>query len=386
MAWKAIGRPTVRQQRGHWVVRVDGIDTETGRARPRQLGTFTSQRAARNAASAAIEAGREQIDRKTVAVLVNRWVESRTDVGPNQRQQYRWAAGHIERGVGGILVEQLTRDDLARWLESLALDGTLSRRSLQIVRMTLRAALANAVAEGELRRSVAANVPLPREVARVAPPKEAEAWDDDELHAFLETIRDHRWGGPMRLEVLYGLRRSELLALRWHKVDLEVGEISIDQGLVEADGALVWSAGKNARSRRRISIDPETTKALSTHLDRQKGERALARDLWRNNDLVVATQVGGPVRPRNYSHSLERLIVRAGVRPITSHGLRHTAATHMVAAATDLGEVRAAAEILGHSPEILMTTYAHAMPASLRTVTAKIGARSARTSATEAFA
>ena len=54
----------------------------------------------------------------------------------------------------------------------------------------------------------------------------------------------------------------------------------------------------------------------------------------------------------------------------------------MVASATDLGEVRAAAEILGHSPEMLMTTYAHAMPAALRSVTAKIGARSARTAST----
>ena len=81
--------------------------------------------------------------------------------------------------------------------------------------MTLRAVLASAVAEGELRRSVAANVPSPREVARIPESKVAKAWDDEELDAVLDTIRDHRWGGPMRLEVLYGLRRSELLALRW---------------------------------------------------------------------------------------------------------------------------------------------------------------------------
>ncbi|MFT3852454.1 MAG: site-specific integrase [Ilumatobacteraceae bacterium] len=378
MAWKATGRPTVRQQRGRWVVRVDGVDTESGKARPRQLGTFSSQRAARNAAAAAIESGREQFERRTVAALVDRWVRSRTDIGPNQRQQYRWAAQHIAAGIGGIVVDQLTREDLTRWFESLAASGTLSRRSLQIVRMTLRAALADAVAEGDLRRSVATNVPLPREVARVSAPRLAEAWDEDELGAFLDTVRDHRWGGPMRLEALYGLRRSELLALRWVRVDLHAGLITIAEGLVEADGALVWSAGKNARSRRRIAIDPETTAALSAHLQRQSLERARARELWQDNDLVVATQLGGAVRPRNYSHTLERLIARAGVRRVTSHGLRHTAATHMVAGASDLGEVRAAAEILGHSPEMLMSTYAHALPASLRTVTAKIGARSAR--------
>ena len=99
MGWKATGRPTVRQQRGRWVVRVDGIDTESGNPRPRQLGTYNSQRAARTAASAAIEKGQVQVDRHTVGVLVDSWIESRTDIGPNQRQQYRWASQHINAGI-----------------------------------------------------------------------------------------------------------------------------------------------------------------------------------------------------------------------------------------------------------------------------------------------
>src|SRR5215203_2016053 len=66
MGWKATGLPSTRQQRGRWVVRVDGIDTDTGKARPRQLGTYGSQRAARNAAAKAIEAGRQRTDRHTV--------------------------------------------------------------------------------------------------------------------------------------------------------------------------------------------------------------------------------------------------------------------------------------------------------------------------------
>ena len=100
MAWKAIGLPTVRQQRGRWVVRVDGIDTESGKARPRQLGTYTSQRAARNAAAKAIEGGRERRDRSTIDGLVDSRVESRSDVGRNPRPQSRWAARHINVGIG----------------------------------------------------------------------------------------------------------------------------------------------------------------------------------------------------------------------------------------------------------------------------------------------
>lgn len=379
MPWKAIGLPTVRQQRGRWVVRVDGIDTESGKARPRQLGTYTSQRAARNAAAKAIESGRERIDRHTIGGLVDRWVDSRTDVGRNQRQQYRWAARHINGGIGAISVERLDRDDIAKWLSGLAEGGQLSRRSIQIVRMTLRAALAAAVDAGDLRRNVATRVPMPRDVARQPRSKDADAWDDEQLDRFLIAVGGHRWGGPMRLEALYGLRRSELLALHWSDVDLHKRIVSIDAGLVEVDGELVWSDGKNARSRRRIPVDIETRGALISHRERQREERDRARELWRDNDLVVATQLGGPVRPRNYSHTLDRLVARAEVPRLTSHGLRHTAATHMVANASDLGEVRAAAEILGHSPEMLMKTYAHALPASIRTVTTKVGVRSART-------
>jgi hypothetical protein len=57
MGWKATGQPTVRQQRDKWVVRVDGIDTETGARRPRQIGTYPSKRAANSATSSAAASG-----------------------------------------------------------------------------------------------------------------------------------------------------------------------------------------------------------------------------------------------------------------------------------------------------------------------------------------
>ena len=85
---------------------------------------------------------------------------------------------------------------------------------------------------------------------------------------------------------------------------------------------------------------------------------------------------GGPLSPGNFDQTLERLVVRAGVARLTSHGLRHTSATHMVRQAADAGELRAVADVLGHSPEMLMKTYAHALPDSIRAVADRIGARS----------
>ena len=81
--------------------------------------------------------------------------------------------------------------------------------------------------------------------------------------------------------------------------------------------------------------------------------------------------------PGNFDQTLERLIARAGVPRLSSHGLRHTAATPMVRHASDIGEIRAAADLLGHSPDMLMRTYAHALPESISAVTEKIAERAA---------
>jgi hypothetical protein len=66
MVWKATGRPIVRQQRGRWVVRIDGLETTTGTARPRQIGTYSSRRAAQKAATDAAASGEGPVARGTV--------------------------------------------------------------------------------------------------------------------------------------------------------------------------------------------------------------------------------------------------------------------------------------------------------------------------------
>ena len=129
---KATWQPTGRNQRDKWMVRVDGIDKETGEHRPRQLGTYPSQRSVRTAARA---------------------VRPRTS-----------------RPGRGDLPDRLDREDVARWLDRMATAGQLSWRSIQICRTVLRAVLADAVEEGLLARSPAARVPMPREVAK--PPKQ----------------------------------------------------------------------------------------------------------------------------------------------------------------------------------------------------------------------
>jgi integrase len=363
VAWKATGQPTVRKQRDKWVVRVDGIDTATGKHRPRQLGTYASQRTAM-AAARSTRAEDRSTERGTVSWLVRRWVASRTDITEKAQEQYAWAIPHIESGLGAIPLATLDRDDVTRWIDGLAAGGKLSRRSVQICRTVLRAALAEAVDEGLLPRSPAARVPLPRVVAKPVVEKEAVAWTATEVDRFLAATADHRWAIAFRLGVLYGLRRSEVLALRWDDVDTVKSTLRIDESLVATNEGAAWSNAKNERSRRTIPLDDDTMRCLTKRRAEQAAERLAAGTEWEDNDLVVATRSGRLVLPRSYDRALATIVERAGLPRLTSHGLRHTAASHMVQSARDLGELRAIADLLGHSPEMLMNTYAHALPNS----------------------
>ena len=364
-----------RRQRDKSVARLDGIDTETGKHRPRQVRHLPIVALCPGRGDP-VHRGRRRGGRAgTVGHLVEQWAVSRVDVSAKTRAQHEWAASHMKRDLGAIRLDRLDRDDVARWPDRLASEGELSRRSIQVVRMVLRAALADAVENGELRRSPAAHVALPRQVAKPDRPRPTEAWTEDEVQQFLTSIAHHRCAAPIRLCVLYGLRRSEVLGLRWSDVDLRKGTVRIERAVVEVHGRPKWSDGKNARSQRTIPIDQSMAKALSANRKFQAEERLAAGRRWADNDLVVATRTGTPVSPGNFDQTLERLVAAAGVPRLTSHGLRHTAANHMVRHATDIGEIRAAADLLGHSPDMLMSTYAHALPESVRTVTDKIGRR-----------
>ncbi len=374
IAWKATGQPTVRKQRDKWVVRVDGIDTVTGTHRPRQMGTYASQRSAL-AAARSMKAEDRSTERGTVSWLVRRYVASRTDITEKAQQQYAWAIPHIENGLGAIPLATLDRDDVARWIENLAVGGRLSKRSVQICRTVLRAALNEAVDEGLIPRSPAARVGLPRTVAKPTKEKEAVAWTEREVDRFLAATADHRWAIGFRLGVLYGLRRSEVLALRWDDVDTKANTLRIDESLVATNEGAAWGHAKNERSRRTIPIDDDTMCVFTKRHAEQAAERLAAGSEWEDNDLIIATRTGRLVLPRSYDRALARIVDKTGLPRLTSHGLRHTAASHMVQGADDLGELRAIADLLGHSPEMLMNTYAHALPNSQAAVVDRLRRR-----------
>jgi integrase len=174
-------------------------------------------------------------------------------------------------------------------------------------------------------------------------------------------VRDDRLFALYRLALATGMRRGEIVGLRWQDVDLDAARLAVVQQLVVVDGWRVEvSEPKTARGRRVLDLDPATVQALRAHRDVQIAERAFMGPDYEDNDLVFCREDGRALHPDKVSQAFTRLARAAGLPPIRFHDLRHTYATLALAA----GEYpKVLSERLGHaSAAFTLDTYAHVIP------------------------
>jgi integrase len=186
---------------------------------------------------------------------------------------------------------------------------------------------------------------------------------EDEARAFLETAKVS--GDPFEalyvLAITTGLRRGELLGLRWDDVDLERGTLRVGRALVRGGGRHTVGETKTRRGRRQVNLTPRTVSALTAHRKRQLEERMRLSGLYEDHGLIFATGVGTPVNPEKLmKRSFKPLLKRAGLPEIRFHDLRHTCATLLLGRGVHPKIVQ---ELLGHAT-IAMTldTYSHYLP------------------------
>ena len=200
MGWKATGAPVVRRQRDRWVVRVDGIDTETGKHRPRQLGTYASKRSARGRGASCDRRrpGRCRArDGELGGALVG-GVENGSE--PEGARAVR---------VGGAAHRGWARRDHARPARprrcgTLAVgprgraDAWADGASRSVAPCCARR-YATPSRKGVSMRNPAARVPMPRQIAKPTRDRVADAWSEDEVAQFLaDASADHRWAAGFR--------------------------------------------------------------------------------------------------------------------------------------------------------------------------------------------
>jgi integrase len=268
---------------------------------------------------------------------------------------------HVLPALGARSLQQLTPAMLNTLYAELATlgnsRGPLNPKTVSYIHAIIHKALADAVDFGVVAINVAERAKPPRPSRRAA--REIECWEPEELACFLNHVRGTRLEAAWRLAAMTGMRRGEILGLRWSDVDLHSARISVRQALVSVAYAVLESTPKTHQARV-IDLDSDTVETLQAHRKKQATERMEWGADYRDKDLVVAKQNGEPIHPHSLSQAFERLVKRTGLRRIRLHDLRHTHATIAVKAGVP---VKVVSERLGHeNPAFTLRQYAHVVP------------------------
>jgi integrase len=259
---------------------------------------------------------------------------------------------HLIPALGRLKLKALTPAH-ARSLYREKLDCELSPRTVQYIHVTLHKALKQAVMDGLIPRNIADAVKAPQahkiEVTPLTPA---------EVKVLLSAASGDR------LETLYitaihtGLRRSELLGLKWTDIDLDARTLSVQRSL-DRDGT--FNPPKRNKSRRTVKLTAQAAEALKGHRARQNEERLQLGSLWEDWGLVFPNRSGKPMNADYlYHRGFKPLLERAELSGFTFHSLRHTCATLLLSKNVN---PKIVSEMLGHATiSQTMDTYSHVMP------------------------
>lgn len=358
--WVPNAEPTVQKQRGKWTVRQAGYDPTTGRRKVRQLGTFATKRAATELARSVADGRVGSADETVETFVVDVWLRAKEGrVERSTLDQYRWAVDrHIVPLLGAVRLRDLTPELVDEWILDLstATDGAkprLGATSTRLVRKVLSMALEEAVQRGRLGRNPVTLTQPPR--ARRG--KARKSWTVEEARKFLAANRDHRLHALFHVALVTGLRRGELLGLRWRDIDLERGTIEVAQQLAVVAGRPVMKDLKTESSDRIIAIGARAVDVLREHRARQAAELHVLGLDANDVELVFTSEVGGWIDPNNVGRIMERLAKKARVPRLTPKGMRHTAQS---IGRVVVGDDKVMQERLGHSDiGITLNTYTH---------------------------
>lgn len=305
--------------------------------------------------------------RQTLAdYLVHEWL-------PVQEARLRPSTFHGYRRViqqqiipllGSIRLSDLTAGDVAAFLQDLRSSTprrngapALSEQSIKRAFRVLFSALAHAVELGLVVQNAAARVPRS---ARPRPAqKEMQVWSADELRHFLDATAGDRLHALFVLAVTSGLRRSEILGLRWDDIDLATGTLAVRRARVAAGYDVFEGETKSGRARL-VRIPEGTVAALRRHRAAQLEERLAWGASWTDSGYVATREDGLPLHPHSLTDAFERRVRAVDVPKIRFHDLRHTCATLLLQAEVHPKVVQ---EMLGHSSiAITLDIYSHVVP------------------------
>lgn len=311
---------------------------------------------------------------QTLADFLDEWLE--TYIKPHREPKtFTYYKGmietHIKPTLGRTPIRKLTAPMVQKLLNEKArpftaevkgepVEKRLSGDTLRGIRSTLRSALTRAFKNGLVAENVARRVDSPQ-VKR----KEPEYISAEDAYKLVESTEDHPIDRLIIVALHTGMRIGEVTGLTWQDIDFENETVRVRGQLQRIDGKLALKSLKSQRSSRTLCL---TRSALTALRDQKAFQLMQSSDRLREEfnpmGLVFLNIEQRPLDPKFVNSHLKKLMVRAGIKPVSFHKLRHTAATLMLSAGVPLSQVR---DQLGHS-QIALTAniYGHAVPAALR--------------------
>jgi integrase len=305
---------------------------------------------------------------KTVAEFLDGWLANvRPRLEPSTIRNYESIiATRLVPHIGAIKIRDLGPADIARCYDALRQPGAnrrgldrakpLSETSIQRSHAVLRTALAWAVRSRLIASNPADDVDRPRRNRTVM-----LVWTADELAGFLRHVNDDRLAPLWRLAAHTGMRRGELLGLRWDAVDLDRATLSVHRRRTKVGYEMVEGVGgKTDAASRTIDLDEGTVASLRAWRRHQLEDRLAWGGAWTDTGHVFTREDGQPLHADYVAQRFERLVRASGQPRIRFHDLRHVHATLMLKAGVP---VKVVSERLGHaSAAFTMNTYQHILP------------------------
>jgi integrase len=345
-----------------YLVRVEyPLDPITGKRRQRSKAFRTKKEAEKALAEWLVEIERgTAIDgaKMTVGEYLNHWLVTiaRHRVRETTFAAYRTTIRtHIIPAIGSVPLQRLTPAAVQEFYAHMLASGH-SAAVVQKCHLRLSQGLKQAARWQMVSRNICESVEPPRVVH-----KQAQAWTRDELRRFLTESEHDGYHPYWLLAIATGMRRGELLGLRWQDVDMDHGRLAVRQSVtIGAHGAPIFQEPKTPKARRTITVPAEVIAALREHKRSQNVRRLTIGQAWRDNDLVFSVADGGPINPTNLRRNLIAIATRADVPLLNIHALRHSHSTMLLEAGENPKVIQ---ERLGHADiRTTLGIYSHVLP------------------------
>ncbi len=294
---------------------------------------------------------------QTVKQHFERWLEvHKTKIRWSTYLRYQGLVNkHVLPTLGRISLQKLAAQDLEA-LYARKLEEGLSPISVEAIHKTIHLALKQAVRWRLINRNVSEDVSPPRETQL----HERQILTPEQAQKLLVAARGHRLEAMLTLAIATGMRRGELLALRWRDIDFQQKCLYVRRSASRLPGGYRVTEPKTARGKRKNTLPKFVMEALQQHRIRQKELKLKAGPDWEENDLVFCNIYGRFLNTQSLFVLFSALLKKAGLPHIRFHDLRHSAATILGAMGVSAKVIQ---ELLGHSSiTITLNVYSHVLP------------------------